>query len=349
MSLFKKRLYYRPFEHAKYAELAKTQALVHWLEDEIPMNGDIKNWEQDLNEADKAVIGGILKMFTQMEVIVGDYWRHVASWFPKPEVVMMATTFSYFETIHQRSYALLNESLHLDNFEAFLQDQDCMAKVEKLFENIHEIQFTEEEIDIIESIKDTSAFNNLYYYNKPLLDKVVKIATSLAVFSAYTEGVQLFSSFAVLLSFKQLNLMKGVGKVVEFSIRDEAIHHIGGSMLFNQLCQEIPGLRDYVRKDILNAGKLVYSLETAYINSVFDKYSQIKTITKEQLLNFVKYRINITTKNIGYKEELFKVDQSLLEQVSWFDSLSSGQQFTDFFDTRPSDYTEVNMSADSLF
>ncbi len=101
--LTESRLYYRPFEYPQAYDFYRRQQSVHWTKDEIKTAEDLTNWLTHLNETEKRVIGGILKGFTQMEVLVGDYWRQVPKWFPKPEVAMMCATFSYFEVVHQDS------------------------------------------------------------------------------------------------------------------------------------------------------------------------------------------------------------------------------------------------------
>ena len=125
----------------------------------------------------------------------------------------MATTFGAMETIHAEAYSLLNEELGLDDFSEFLEDETTMAKIENLM-----------------SIRDS--FNDEKDWHE--------IAKSLAIFSAFTEGVNLFSSFAVLLSFKMRNKLKGVGQIVEWSIRDESMHSEAGCWLFRTLIEGKP-------------------------------------------------------------------------------------------------------------
>jgi len=211
--LIKPRIVYRPFEYPQCFEFARRQQMVHWLETEIPMASDIQDWKYSLTESEKLVIGKILKGFTQAEVLVGDYWRQVANWFPKPEVAQMASVFSYFETIHQTAYALLNDTLGLDDWEAFITDEETAAKLDNL------INVQVESLDTLD-VQYFITDGHEYYPNDIVTEKLQDIATSLAIFSAFTEGVQIFSSFAVLLSFQKKNLMKGVGQIVSFSVRD---------------------------------------------------------------------------------------------------------------------------------
>ena len=217
LNLLHERIIYKPFEYPQAYEYWLNQQQAHWLHTEIPMMSDLNDWNSNLNKTEKNIIGSILKGFAQTETIVNDYWSGlVTKWFRKPEVIMMATTFGAFETIHAEAYSLLNETLGLDNFSEFLEDEATMAKIENLM-----------------LVRDS--FNGE--------KNIPEIAKSLAIFSAFTEGVNLFSSFAILLSFKMRNKLKGVGQIVEWSIRDESMHSEAGCWLFRTLIEENPYLK----------------------------------------------------------------------------------------------------------
>lgn len=316
MGLLEPRQTYRPFEYERAYDFYRNEQLVHWTKDEIKIAEDLQNWLNDLTETEKNVIGGILKGFTQMEVLVGDYWRNVPKWFPKPEIGMMCSTFSYFETIHQDSYALINETLGLDDFSSFLYDTDTKNKLD-------------------------------YFIDIPEQSTIKEKAISLAIFSAFAEGCMLFSSFAVLLSFQRENLMKGVGQIVAFSIRDENLHSEGGCWLFNQLCEENPGLRESIKDTIIDAAITVYELEKKFIDNLF-KDDVIRTINPFDLKQFIKHRINMKLNEIGY-DYAFKIDPEALSRISWFDALSSGREFNDFFSGRTSEYSKVDFDPTDLF
>jgi ribonucleoside-diphosphate reductase beta chain len=216
-NITKPRLIYKPFEYQEAADYWLKQQQAHWLHTEVPMMSDLADWNSNLNKTEKNIIGSILKGFAQTETVVNDYWSGlVTKWFRKPEIIMMATTFGAFETIHAEAYSLLNETLGLDNFDEFLEDEATMAKIQNL-------------MDARDSFQDETDWH--------------EVAKSLAIFSAFTEGVNLFSSFAVLLSFKMRNKLKGVGQIVEWSIRDESLHSEAGCWLFRTLIKENPKLK----------------------------------------------------------------------------------------------------------
>ena len=117
MSILQERVVYKPFEYPAAHDYWMKQQQAHWLHTEVPMANDVTDWKSNLKDHEKNVVGGILKGFAQTETVVNDYWTGlVTKWFRKPEIIMMATTFGAFETIHAEAYSLLNEQLGLDNF-----------------------------------------------------------------------------------------------------------------------------------------------------------------------------------------------------------------------------------------
>ena len=303
------RQYYKPFEYQDAFEYYKQQHRVHWLADEIPLASDINDFKLKLTDSEKNLIGNILKSFAQTEVHVNDYWSSkVTQWFPKPEIVAMGSTFGAFEAIHAEAYARLNEELGLDNFQAFLEDEIAKAKIDRLVE----------------------------INSKSLKDK----ALSLAIFSAFTEGVNLFSSFAILMSFQLRNLMKGTGQIVAWSVRDESLHSKAGCWLFRTLIEEYPELNtSELQDEIENACYISVELEFDFIDKAFEM-GNIDGINKEQLKNFIKARANSKMEELGYKGLYNDVDPNLLQQMEWFGHLTSGVEHQDFFASRPSSYSK---------
>ena len=322
-SLIEERIVYKPFEYNEAYNFWLKQQQAHWLPSEVPMANDINDWKQNLSETEKNIIGSILKGFAQTETVVNDYWTGlVTKWFRKPEIIAMATTFGAFETIHAEAYSLLNEELGLTNFEEFLEDETTMAKIENLMK--------------VRDIKD----RNLH-----------EIAKSLAIFSAFTEGVNLFSSFAVLLSFRLENKLKGVGNIVEWSIRDESLHSDAGCWLFRTLLEENPELKTPELEAAINeAALLSLKLELDFIDKVYEM-GDLKTCNKYDLQNFIKHRVNIKLRDLGYKEIIDDIDMNSVNNMKWFDALSGGKQHTDFFAAKVTNYSKghMNWSTESIF
>ena len=301
---------YAPFEYPQAYDFWEKQQQAHWLHYEISMNSDVNDWKYNLNESEKNVIAHILKGFTQSEVFIADYWSSkVCKWFKKPEIQMMANTFAAFESIHAVSYAYLNQTLGLEDFGAFLHDETTKAKIDRLIET-----------------KGKSK---------------EEIAKSLAIFSAFNEGVNLFSSFAILLNFKRFNKLKGVGQIIEFSVRDEDLHSQAGIWLYNTLIKEFPEiLEDSFKKDIYDAARLTIQLEDAYIDKAFE-LGDLEGLKASDLKQYIRFRCNTKLSDIGLKSNWRNVDMESVKRITeWFDPLVSGTQHTDFFASRSTNYSK---------
>ena len=320
-NLLQERVVYKPFEYQTAADYWLKQQQAHWLHTEVPMMSDVNDWKQNLTETEKNIVGSILKGFAQTETVINDYWSGlVTKWFRKPEIIMMATTFGAFETIHAEAYSLLNETLGLDNFAEFLEDETTMAKIETLMD-----------------VRDS--FNGVVDWHAR--------AKSLAVFSAFTEGVNLFSSFAVLLSFKMRNKLKGVGQIVEWSIRDESMHSEAGCWLFRTLIKENPRLNTpELEASINEAALLSLQLELDFIDKVYE-LGDLEGCSKYNLTNFIKNRVNTKLADLGYNPIVGDVDMTAVNEMKWFDALSAGKQHTDFFANRVTNYSKGHLEWDA--
>ena len=323
MSLLEERVVYKPFEYPKAFDYWLKQQQAHWLHTEVPMSQDVTDWKSNLKDHEKNVVGQILKGFAQTETIVNDYWSTlVTKWFRKPEVIMMGTTLGSSETIHAEAYSLLNEQLGLDDFAEFLEDETTMAKIEALM-----------------TVRDNHDGTPNWHER----------AKSLAIFSAFTEGVNLFSSFAVLLSFKMRNKLKGVGQIVEWSVRDESLHSEAGCWLFRTLMKEHPEFKsDKLVEEIQEAALLASKLEFDFIDKVFEM-GDLENLSKEELKNFIKHRINTKMADLGLKPIIpaEEIDKGALKTMKWFDAVIAGKQQTDFFANRVTNYAKGHMEWDA--
>ena len=331
-NLFTERVAYKPFEYPEYyTEGWLKQAQAFWLHTEISMQGDVKDWKENLNESEKNLVGNILLGFAQTECAVSDYWTNmVTDWFPKHEIRQMAMMFGSQETIHAVAYSYLNETLGLEDFEAFLHEEATADKFDLLM--------------------NTSA----NYTHKDLSNNAEarkEVGRSLAIFSAFAEGVSLYSSFAVLYSFQLRNLLKGIGQQMKWSVRDESLHSRMGCQLFNHMCEEYPELREESREDIYAAAKLIVELEEKFIDKMFEM-GDLENLKSDDLKEFIKQRTNDKLKELGY-EEIFVVNQEKSSKLDWFYHLTGGVTHTDFFAIRPTDYSKAgeddDWDEDSLF
>jgi ribonucleoside-diphosphate reductase beta chain len=227
----------------------------------------------------------------------------------------MAMMFGSQETVHAVAYSYLNETLGLEDYEAFLHEPATAKR-----------------------------FENLVAYGG---DNPIGIGKSLAVFSAFAEGVSLYSAFAVLYSFQLRNLLKGIGQQMKWSVRDESLHSKMGCKLFRDMCNENDQLLNLCREDIIKAAETMVLLETKYIDKMFEM-GDIEGISANDLKHFIRKRTNEKLVELGYIDlgNYFPYDKNAASNLDWFYHLTGGVTHTDFFAIRSTDYSKAGEGED---
>jgi len=205
-NLLTPRSYYKPFEFPFAYEAYKEQSKMHWIPDEVPLGEDVKDWNKKLTEQEKNLLTQLFRFFTDADVSIAQGYLHkyIPIFGHKPEMAMMLATFAASEAVHQDAYSLLLDTVGMPEaeYKAFSKYEAMKAKHDYL-DNV--------------TISHLGEFATPEEAHQRLKD----IAKSLAIYSAFSEGLQLFSSFAMLLSFPRANKMKGMGQIVSWSVRDE--------------------------------------------------------------------------------------------------------------------------------
>ena len=296
---------YKPFHYPWAVEMTTRHEKAHWIEDEIDLSEDVTDWKgTKMTAVEKEYITNILRLFTQSDVAVGqNYFDQFIPKFKNNEVRNMLGSFATREGIHQRAYALLNETLGLPDSEyhAFLEYTEMADKIDFMMES------------------DVSSMRG--------------IGLALAK-SVMNEGVALFASFVMLLNFQRYGKMKGMGKVVEWSIRDESMHVEGISKLFKAFCKEHPRIvDDEFKKEIYEMSKLVLSLEDKFIDLAYDM-GDIEGLSKSEVKEYVRYITDRRLLQLGMKP-IFKVKENPLPWLEW---VLNGADHTNFFENRVTEY-----------
>jgi ribonucleotide reductase beta subunit family protein with ferritin-like domain/glutaredoxin len=286
-------------------EMAKKQNEVFWLADEIEVEKDVQDIMTNLTESERHGVITVLKLFTLYELMAGDeYWgERVKNTFPRPDIRMMASSFSYFElNVHAPFYNKLNEALHL-NTEEFYSDYVNDPTLKARMEFIDNIVNDPDELK------------------------------SLAVFSM-VEGAVLYSSFAFLKHFqsKGKNKLLNVVRGINFSVRDENLHCLGGAWLYKTLKEEMRNCGRLVddeqrTKEIYAAAEQIFEHESRVVDMIFEK-GNIEGITKTQMKNFIQSRINECLINLGL-DPIYKVTYNPIAE--WFYDSINSYAFHDFF------------------
>jgi ribonucleoside-diphosphate reductase beta chain len=292
-SITKPRLHYKPFDYPDLYEYYKESALSTWVGDSIPMSKDVHDFNHNCTEDEKDVIQNILKGFTIIETRIADYWGDIVTKrFPKFELVAVARAFAFEETNHQMAYSHLSDSLGLNDYQAFLEDEVVSEKLS---------QFIEDEDTLV----------------------------SLATFSGVGEGIQLFASFSVLLSFcRSNNRFTGIDAIVSYSAKEEDRHSNFGIKLFNLLVKEQGINKNQINK-IYEAFRLGVQNEFYFIDQIFEGRT-LTTINKEDLKDYILMRANAKLKEMNL-DPIFEVEGKGYNISSWFNVLVFSQASQDFF------------------
>ena len=284
----------------------------------------MKDWNEFLSTSEKNLVGNILLGFAQTECAVSDYWTGmVTKWFPKHEIKQMAMMFGSQETIHATAYSYLNETLGLEDFEAFLHEPSIANRFEFLMKT--SADYTYEDLQTNPTAR-------------------IEVARSLAIFSAFAEGVSLYSSFAVLYSFQLRNLLKGIGQQMKWSVRDESLHSKMGCRLFRHMCEEYPELKELVQFTVEEAATLMVEMEHKYIDKIFEQ-GDLENLKAHDLKNFIYRRANEKLEELGYLP-IFHYESKSADNLDWFYHLTGGHTHTDFFAIRPTDYAKASEGDD---
>lgn len=299
---------YKPFRYPWAFEAWRLQQQIHWLPDEVPLADDVRDWNKKLTEGEKNLLTQVFRFFTQSDVEVNNcYMKHYAQVFKPTEIQMMLAAFANTETIHIAAYAHLLDTIGMPETEysAFLDYKEMKDKYEFL----------------------QSCASG---------DKT-QIARTLAVFGAFTEGLQLFASFAILLNFPRHNKMKGMGQVISWSVRDETLHTQSIIRLFHTFCEENPEVLTPELKDELVAicDKIV-RMEDAFIDLAFE-HGDVEGLSAADIKEYVRAIANLRLEQLNLPT-LYEVDPNPLP---WLEAQLVGVEFTNFFENRATEYSRA--------
>lgn len=316
MSILSKRSYYKPFEYPWAYTYYKKMRSLHWVPEEAPLQEDVRDWVMKLNPCEQNLIAQIFRFFTQADVDVADgYANRYIPAFPMPEFKMLFFAIGDSEANHIDSYSQLIDTLGFgeSEYKAFAEYTDMKAK--------HDYLFAEH---------DTSPSGRKW-------SRKERLALDIARFSAFGEGMQLFASFAILLSFKNRNLMKGMSTIVEWSIRDETLHVEAMTHIFRTLVAENPKLRNSdLRESIYQSARDMVDLEDKFIDLAFEM-GGVDGITADETKQYIRFIADRRLQQLGL-DPIF--NQMVNPFAEWIDWLISAQTHANFFEARATEYSK---------
>ncbi|MEO0884012.1 MAG: ribonucleotide-diphosphate reductase subunit beta [Pseudomonadota bacterium] len=297
---------YKPFRYPWAYEFWQRQQQVHWMPEEVPLGEDCKDWAVKLTDKERNLLTQIFRFFTQSDVEVGaNYMENYMPLFKPVEVRMMLAAFSNIETVHIAAYALLLETIGMPDseFSAFMEYQEMADK--------HD------------------------YLGRFGVDTEADILTSMAVFGGFTEGLQLFASFAMLMNFPRFNKMKGMGQIVSWSVRDESLHCEGMIKLFHTFAQETGALTPTVADNIADCCQTVIKLEDKFIDLAFEA-GEVEGMTPDDIKQYIRYIADWRMGQLKLKP-IYGVSE---HPIPWLTEILNGVEHANFFEARATEYSK---------
>jgi ribonucleoside-diphosphate reductase beta chain len=313
LKLTDERSNFKPFQYPWAYDAWLKHEQSHWLHSEVPMLEDVKDWKNRLTMEEKQFLTHIFRFFTQGDIdVAGGYVKNYLPYFPQPEVRMMLLGFAAREALHVAAYSHLIETLGLPD---------------TMYNQFLEYQAMKDKHDFVTDI----AAQNTTKENT---------ATHIATFSAFTEGMQLFSSFIMLLNFPRNGMMRGMGQIVTWSIVDETMHTENMIKLFRTYIKENPEIwNDDLKSRIYTIAEKMVELEDKFIDLAFGM-GPMKNLTSEDVKQYIRYIADRRLISLGMKG-IFKVKRNPLP---WVEEMINAPTHTNFFENRSTDYAKGALS-----
>jgi ribonucleoside-diphosphate reductase beta chain len=300
---------YKPFGYPWAYEAWMTQQRIHWLPEEVPLADDVKDWRNKLSDSERNLLTQIFRFFTQADVEVNNcYMKHYARVFQPTEIQMMLAAFSNIETVHISAYSHLLDTIGMpeSEYSAFLHYKEMKDKY-----------------DYMQNFNVESREN---------------IALTLAVFGAFTEGLQLFASFAILMNFPRFNKMKGMGQIVSWSVRDESLHTASIIKLFRAFIDENRDIwTTDLQREIYKACETIVTHEDAFIDLAFEQ-GPIQGLTAEDIKTYIRYIADRRLSQLGL-QPIYRIAANPLP---WMDAMLNGVEHANFFESRATEYSKAS-------
>ena len=297
---------YKPFRYPWAYEFWRRQQQVHWVPEEVPLGEDVKDWASKLNDPERNLLTQIFRFFTQADVEVNDnYMERYSRVFKPVEIKMMLAAFSNIETVHIAAYALLLETIGMPEteFQAFLE---------------------------YSALKDKHD-----YMQKFGVETDADILRTVAMFGGFTEGLQLFASFAMLMNFPRFNKMKGMGQIVTWSVRDESLHCEGMIKLCHAYAKETDALTQSEKDDIIDCCKTVVGIEDHFIDLAFEM-GPVQGMNDTDIKQYIRYIADWRLQQLG----LPKVYGVSEHPIPWLTAILNGVEHANFFEARATEYSK---------
>jgi len=315
LKITEERSYFKPFNYSWAYDSWLKHEQIHWLHTEVPMHEDLKDWKKKLSKGEKDFLTNIFRFFTQGDIdVAGGYVKNYLPNFPQPEIRMMLLGFAAREALHIAAYSHLIETLGLP---------------ETIYNDFMEYSQMKEKHDFVTDISNLGKTKE-------------DIASQIATFSAFTEGMQLFSSFIMLLNFPRHGKMKGMGQIITWSIVDETQHTENMIKLFRTYIEENPEIwTDVLKKKIYTISEKMVELEDKFIDLAYG-INEMENLSKEEVKKYIRYITDRRLISLGLKG----INKIKKNPLPWVEEMINAPTHTNFFENRSTDYAKGALTGD---
>ena len=288
-----------------------------WTVREFNFQSDIQDFRVSLSDQEKIIITRALSTIGQLEISVKKFWAKIGDNLPHPSINDMGYVMANVEVVHGDAYERLLEVLGIeDSFEEILKLDMIKGRVNYLRKHLHKFHS----------------------------DNKKQFIYSLILFTLFVENIALFSQFYTIGFFSRYkNVLKDTNKQVEYTSREENLHAMIGIKLINTIREEYPEIFDEeLEAKISYEAKEAVKYECQIAEWIINGYEHDK-LNATLLKEFIKNRMNESLVSIGY-DKIFDTDSEILSKTIWFDEQVLGNNMTDFFHSRPVEYSKKSQS-----
>jgi len=318
--IFEEQVSRKPDRYPWAQEFIEVMHNGFWTDKEFSFSSDIQDFNVNLDETEKEIIIRTLSAIGQIEVAVKKFWSKLGDNLPHPSLTDLGYVMANVEVIHNNAYERLLKVLGLED----------------IFEENLKLDFIEGRVNYLRK-----------YTHRFYKDSKKQYVYALILFTLFVENVSLFSQFYVINWFNRYrNVLKDTGQQVKYTRNEENIHALAGIKIINTIRSEHPELFDEeLEERISTEAKAAFLAESNIVDWMVNGFNE-KGLSADILKEFIKNRINDSLEKIGFSTT-FDVDTSVLQDTMWFEEELIGNNATDFFHSRPVEYSKNSQTFDA--
>ena len=288
-----------------------------WTDKEFSFKSDVQQFKVNLTEQEREIIIRTLSAIGQIEIAVKTFWAKLGENLPHPAMQDLGYVMANTEVIHNNAYERLLSVLGLED----------------VYEENLKLEWIEGRVKYLRK-----------YTHKYYKDSKKQYLYAIILFTLFVENVSLFSQFYVINWFARFkNVLKDTDQQVKYTRNEENIHALVGIKIINTIRQEYPELFDEdLENKILLEAEEAFKSESKIVDWMINGIQE-DGLTAPIVKEFIKNRINQSLVQIGFKKA-FEIDSEIVKKTKWFEEELLGNNMTDFFHSRPVEYSKKNQS-----